>query len=531
MKLVTAKEMQNIDQTAIQTFGIPGSVLMENAGRGATRVLIEQLRPFKNKKVGIAAGGGNNGGDGFVIARYLYEKGIETTVFLLSTKEKIKGDAKLNLNLVEKLPIPIIEIPDLEAFNNNKSQMAHQTIWVDAIFGTGLNSDIRGHYKDIIDYLNDTGKPVFSVDIPSGLNSNTGQICGTCINADITATFAFAKTGHILYPGATCTGKLEIIDIGIPRHIADAINPNHFLITKEYLNKTYIPRSVEAHKGNTGHLLVIAGAPGKTGAAAMAANAALRTGTGLVTLACPESLTATLETLSLEVMTSPLAETKNGTLSDASFDAIMSLIPGKKCIAIGPGIGTDPQTQKLVKKIITNCPVPIVIDADGLNCLADDANILTNLKIPILLTPHPGEMARLTDTTTTSIQKNRIQCAREFATKHDVHLVLKGARTIIAGPDGKIYINPTGNPGMASAGMGDILTGIISGLIAQGFSAEVAAITGVFIHGAAADELAETVGRVGYTASDILYEIPEQLDKILDYKASENDPVFATKLY
>ncbi len=435
---------------------------------------------------------------------------------VLAESAMVKGDAAANLKLMAPLKVPVVEIPDEQSFLTHKTGMLHQEIWIDAILGTGLKSDVKGYFKKIIEFINALSRPVFSVDIPSGLNSDTGQVCGSCIRAQATATFAFAKTGHILFPGAEYTGHLEIIDIGIPDHIAKNIRPKQHLLTPKIIRTAFRPRIPDAHKGTTGHVLVVSGSPGKTGAAAMTAMSAMRAGAGLVTLAIPESLNPVIETQALETMTYPLPETKTGIIGESSFNKIMDLLSGKKCLAIGPGLGKAAETKKLVHRIIKESPVTIVIDADGLNNIADSTEILKKAKAPLILTPHPGEMARLMDSTTGSVQKDRITCARKFAEKFNVHIILKGAKTIIAHPEGNIFINPTGNPGMASGGMGDVLTGIIAGLVAQDFSPESAAHTGVYLHGAAADKLAEKIGPVGYLATEVMNEIPAQIKLIAE---------------
>ncbi len=519
MFLVTAGEMQEMDRRTIESFGIPGRLLMESAGRGATDFLLHQFEGLKGKRAGIIAGRGNNGGDGFVIARCLEHKGINVTVYLLTQKSRVTGDAAANLELLSSLNVPVIEMSDESSFMQNKTSMIHQDLWVDAILGTGLKSDVKGYFKKIIEFINESDRPVFSVDIPSGLNSDTGQPCGVSVRADATATFAFAKTGHILFPGAEYTGKLKIVDIGIPPHIAKEVNPAQHLLTSSFIAENMKQRPLEAHKGLTGHLLVIAGSTGKTGAAAMVSIAAMRSGAGLVTLGIPACLNSMLETMTLEAMTLPLPGNSTGKLDETSFQAVMEVLPGKKCLAIGPGIGTEEGTKKLVLNIIKKSPVPMVIDADGLNNLAGDTDILKDIKAPVILTPHPGEMAKLLNTTPAEVQKNRISAARDFALRFKVHLVLKGAKTIIAHPDGNIYINPTGNPGMASGGMGDALTGIIAGLITQGYDITTAAHAGVYIHGAAADYLKKIKGPVGFLAGELIDQVPYRIKELLDEKA------------
>jgi NAD(P)H-hydrate epimerase len=509
MYLVTANEMQKMDRSTIESFGLPGRILMENAGRGATQFFLEQFKDAKNKKVGVIAGRGNNGGDGFVIARYLAQKGIRVTVYLLSEHQKVSGDAAANLQLLSPLKVPVIEMPDATSFSAHETAMRHEEIWIDAILGTGLRSDVKGFFKDVINFINHSNKPVFAVDIPSGLNSDTGQPCGACVWADATATFAFAKTGHFLFPGADYTGNLKIIDIGVPPHIANDVSPLQYLLTADLIRTVFSPRPSNAHKGHTGHLLVIAGSTGKTGAAVMTATSAMRSGAGLVTLGIPASLNPVLEVQVIETMTEPLPETVNGILDETSVNRIMDLLSDKKCLAIGPGIGTATGTQKLFKHLLQENTKPVVIDADGLNILAGHIEILKDLDTPVVLTPHPGEMARLIGTTSADVQKNRIKCARDFSTKFNVHVVLKGARTVVAHPDGRVFINPTGNPGMASGGMGDVLTGIIAGFIAQGHSPELAAHAGVYLHGAAADSLVKNKGPFGYLATDVMNTLPE----------------------
>jgi NAD(P)H-hydrate epimerase len=517
MYLVTAAEMQAIDRQTIDTFGLSGRILMENAGRGATRHLLRHFADLKSKRVGIIAGSGNNGGDGFVISRYLSQKGIDVSVYLLAESQRVKGDAAANLSLLKPLKVPVIEIPDEPAFSGHRSAMADLDVWVDAILGTGLKSEVKGYFQTVIDFINGLNKPVFAVDIPSGLNSDTGQPCGACIRASATATFAFAKAGHFIYPGAAFTGILEIVDIGIPPFIAETVAPKQYLITPELVRSCLSARPSDAHKGSTGHLLVVAGSPGKTGAAAMTSMSALRSGAGLVTLGIAASLNPVLECQMIEAMTAPLPASQSGILGETAFDEISSLMSGKKCLAIGPGIGQAAETKRLVHRIIKTSQIPVVVDADGINHLANHVQLLLSARAPIILTPHPGEMARLLNSNVHAVQQDRITCAREFAVEFHVHVVLKGARTVIAHPDGRVYLNPSGNAGMASGGMGDVLTGVIAGLLAQGLSPESATHAGVYLHGAAADHLADSIGPYGYLAGDVMNTIPAAIKKIYDH--------------
>lgn len=510
--------MSRMDKNTIEEYGIPGAVLMENAGRGATRILLSKFGNLKEKKIGIVAGSGNNGGDGFVIARYLAEHGYTAKVFLLGSVKKVKGDAALNLGLLSEINVPITEITDQESFIEQQSSMLKCDLWVDAVFGTGLNSDITGFFKTVIKLINRTKKPVLSIDIPSGLHPDTGLPQGICIKANVTATFGYAKTGLVTFPGIDYCGSVEVVDIGIPKHIEAREMLSTQLLTPEIISACYRPRHSNEHKGTTGHLLIFAGSTGKTGAAALTSQAAVRTGAGLVTLCTPESVNPILETLLPEVMTIPLPESKTAELSKSISDIAIEASETKNCIAAGPGLGTMQQTIELIYTISTQTDKPIVFDADALSIIAKETSILKKIKGPAILTPHPKEMARLTSLSVTEIQKNRVKTAADFVKQHQVYLILKGARTVIAHPDGQIFVNPTGNPSMASGGMGDVLTGMIAGFLTQGYPVADAAHMGVYLHGAAADILASEKGPVGITASDIVNVIPRLINMMAQNK-------------
>ena len=520
MLVVTAKQMQEMDRYTIEEFGIPGRVLMENAGRGAVDFFMETCGPTPDSRVAVVAGRGNNGGDGWVMARYLMEKQIPVTVFLLSARDRVAGDARSNMDLVEKLlptfpDCAVVEIPDAAALARERNRLKHHDLFVDAIFGTGLNSEVRGVFKTVIQCINQTKKPVFAVDIPSGLHADTGAVCGVCIQAKATATFAFAKTGHILYPGNLFTGKLQVIDIGIPGFAARKQDLGFQVLEKQTIAPLFPPRPFNSHKGTFGHLLILAGSAGKTGAAALCATAAKRIGTGLVTLGVPESIHAAMEPMVVEPMTVPLPETASGTLSSDGLDRILALAADRQALALGPGLGTDPKTRDLVKSLVKDCPLPVVMDADAITCMAGCPDLFTARKSPAILTPHPGEMARLAGITPAQVQADRPGVAKKTARKYQVILVLKGAQTLIALPDGRIFLCTAGNPGMATGGMGDVLTGMIAGLAAQRFSLENAAAAGVFIHGLCGDILADTFGGFGFLASDMVQTIPQAIHRHL----------------
>lgn len=516
MHLVTAEEMQAMDRRTIDSYGIPGQVLMENAGRGATRMLMQLYPDIRGKRVAVLAGRGNNGGDGFVMARYLSAYGARTTVYLLGRSEGVKGDAAANLKLLQPIDVDVVELPSQEAFDRHRVDLRHCDLLIDAILGTGLKQDVRGYFRSVIEFVNAAGRPVFSVDIPSGLDSETGQPHGICIRADATATFAFAKTGQLIHPGMEMTGRLGIVDIGIPKHIVEEIGPRQALLTPEVVRGGLFPRKPDAHKGTFGHLLVVAGGRGKTGAAVMTATAAMKAGAGLVTLGVPASIEPIVASRVLELMTEPLADDGAGLFTETVADDILDLAADKACIALGPGIGTADTTKKMVHRLLLESEVPVVVDADGLNNLAGHLEIFKKVAAPVVVTPHPGEMSRLCGWTVKAVQQDRVKCARDFAAAHGITVVLKGAATVVARPNGMVHINSTGNPGMASGGMGDVLTGVIAGLICQGHAPEFASLAGVFLHGAGADHVAETNGSCGFLASQVMNSLPRQLTLLLE---------------
>ncbi|MFH0995386.1 MAG: NAD(P)H-hydrate dehydratase [Pseudomonadota bacterium] len=518
MHIVTASEMQQMDRETIESFGLPGRVLMENAGRGVVDALVRTFPAIssfgRNQRIGIIAGRGNNGGDGFVIARYLSGMGVSVSVYLFSERIAVKGDAAANLKLLDALNVPVFEITDTACLAQHHAAMRHHGIWVDALLGTGLNAEVKGLFRAVIEFLNSLNRPIIAVDIPSGLNADTGMICGACIQAHTTVTFGFPKIGHILFPGAEVTGRLETIDIGIPPHIVRAIGPGHHILTPAAIARSFPQRAPTSHKGTSGHVLVVGGSTGKAGAVAMTGLAALRSGAGLVTLAIPKSLNAIIQSQIPEIMTVPMDGLNQGLWDDSLCNHIREQLLGKKCLAIGPGMGDSIETQKLVLEILRDVSIPVVLDADGLNCICGRLDVLKSLKTPAILTPHPGEMSRLTGESVSDIQADRIGIARRFSRAHHVHLVLKGARTVIAHPDGTVYINLTANPGMATGGMGDVLTGVIAGLLAQGLAPEAAAHAGVYLHGKAADALCELQGPFGFLASEVAGALPGVIREI-----------------
>lgn len=518
MRAATTSEMKDLDKVAIETYGIPSIVLMENAGRGAAETILNYFDGIIDKKVGIFIGKGNNGGDGLVISRYLNQKGVQIQLYLLAPKSRISGDAKINLDIVSKMNIPLVEMTNNEAFNQLKGEMNHLDIIVDGILGIGLTSDVKGFFKDVIEYINRLKKPIVSVDAPSGLDCDSGWPKGISIEADLTITFGLPKVGQLIYPGLDFVGRLKVIDIGIPNEALINANLKCHLVTYDMVKGAIKDRAPNSHKGNYGHLLVIAGSVGKTGAAALASLGALRSGAGLVTLGIPESLNLSMEVKLTEVMTKPLPETYEHTFSLEALEQIQALTLKKGAVAMGPGISTHPQTRELILRLITELTIPLIIDADAVNALAGYLDILKQAKSQIILTPHPGEMARLLGISTSEVQKDRVGIARAVAREHGVYVVLKGARTIIGDPEGNIYISPTGNPGMATGGMGDVLTGMIGGFIVQGYEVLDACLISVYIHGLAGDLIARDKGGIGMIAMDVVERLPEVIRDIKQMK-------------
>ena len=512
MKVANAEEMQELDRKAIETYRIPGMILMENAGKGAAEAISDAFPDLQKKKIAIIAGKGNNGGDGFVIARYLLNQGVSVRVYLLTDPKGLRGDAETNYNIFQRMKGEILSVASSKDYVKVKKDLEKFDILVDGIFGTGLDAEVRGYYREVIDHLNTLQKPVVAIDIPSGLDANTGKPLGTAIRAFLTITFGLPKVGHLIPPGLGYVGKVKVIDIGIPRRLVEEEKIPTYLLEKEQIQRWLsIPRNPDTHKGDYGHLLVIAGSVGKTGAAAMACQAALRMGAGLVTLAIPKSLNGIMEMKLTEVMTEPLPETPKQTLSLRAFSALVRLCENKRAVIIGPGLGTFKETQSLVLKLVKTLNLPIILDADGLTALATQPKILPITNRSLILTPHPGEMARLIRSNVKEVLEDRIGLSRKFSQSQHVHLILKGHPTLISSPQGEVFVNPTGNPGMASGGTGDVLTGMIGGLVCQGFDILPSLQIAVYLHGMAGDEGAREKGEKSLIATDIIEKIPSLL--------------------
>ena len=509
MKLVTAAQMRELDRRAIEEVGIPSSVLMENAGRTTYQILRREF-PHLAGAAAVLAGRGNNGGDGFVVARYLANQGAPVAVFLLGSREQVRGDARVNLEILFQQGVEVQEEAQLDSI---LPRLARAGLVVDALLGTGLNAEVQGLMRTWIERINDLPAPVLAVDIPSGLCADTGRPLGAAVEASVTVTYGWPKIGQILPPGRDYVGRLWQADIGIPPVLAQEI-PVELGEAREM--RGLLPsRPFSSHKGSFGHLVVIAGSEGKTGAAALAGEGALRAGAGLVTVGVPASLNDILEVKLTEAMTVSLAEAPGArALGLAAWPMLKDFLTDKAALALGPGLGTHPETQELVRRLVKELPLATVIDADGLNALAGHADALKNAAGPRLLTPHPGEMAGLLGCTSKEIQGNRLGFAREAAAQFGAIIVLKGAQTLVAAPDGRVSINSTGNPSLASGGTGDVLTGIIGGFLAQGLTPWDAARLGAYLHGLAADYLMGEAGH-GLIAGDLIDIFPEVLTEFL----------------
>ncbi|MFQ5587776.1 MAG: NAD(P)H-hydrate dehydratase [Nitrospiria bacterium] len=506
--VVTAAEMKALDERATSEYLIPSLLLMENAARGFVDAVESLLFPVKDKRVVILAGRGNNGGDGLAAARHFRMRGAEVVVFLLSDAARVQGDAKVSLDIWCKTGGELYAEGGFtpEAFS---ARLQKSDLVVDAFLGTGLSHAVRGERAALIEAVNQHAKTVVAVDIPSGISADDGQILGTAVRADATVTMALPKRGHFMGGGLTHCGALRVVDIGFPAALVEGAGLKVTLITPEALKDRLPRREKGAHKGTMGHVLVVGGSPGKQGAPQMTARAAFRAGAGLVTVALPESIEGSASLQLVEAMTIPLPVTETGSVSVSAQKALLHHIEGKRVVAVGPGLSQHPDTQDLVLNLIKQVTIPMVIDADGINAVAGNLSVLKEKKGPVILTPHPGEMGRLIGKSAAEVQRDRFNIAAVFAETWGVMLVLKGPHTLVAFPDGRIWVNTTGNPGMAAAGVGDALTGVIAACAAPGASPENAALAGVYLHGRAGDLAARDKGETGMMTSDLIESLPE----------------------
>ncbi len=498
MKVSSVKEMRNLDSTAIEKYGIADELLMENAGLAVFRVIDEKIG-VEGKKFVVFSGAGNNGGDGFVIARKIHSNGGKVKVFLLGNPDKYGGAARLNYEILKKLPIPVEPADSAEAA---KSDVYHCDAVVDAIFGTGLVRDVKGTYADIVHLINYSRKPVVSVDIPSGINGDDGRIMGAAVWADYTVTFGLPKIGNLLYPGCERCGELYVTHISFP--------PSIYGNLKVQVNDPVVlpPRNIAGHKGTFGQALFVAGAAGYYGAPYFAALSFLKAGGGYSRLAAPKSITPFLANKGSEIVFIPQKETLRGSISIENLDSLSELASKMDFVVLGPGISLEEETRQLARRLAECIEKPLLLDGDGITALADDLHIIKGRKTATVLTPHMGEMSRIAKTDAKKIDENKVEVLQRTCSELGAIVVLKGARSLIGYPDGSIYINMSGNAGMATAGSGDVLTGTIAAMHGLGLSVEDAVRKGVFIHGFAGDLAAEEIGEDGMTAQDILEHLP-----------------------
>jgi NAD(P)H-hydrate epimerase len=503
MRVLNTQQMREADRRTIDEIGIPGIVLMENAGRQAVAAMEAAFEDLPTSHVGVLCGLGNNGGDGFVVARTLVQRGVETSVFLLGGVADVRGDARTNLEVLGRIGLTVVEITNAQEWELHFSEISRCELLVDAILGTGFHGQLSGLLETVVADVNGLGVPVVAIDLPTGVSADTPDVAGEAIDASMTVTLAAPKIPLILPPADSHSGDLVIADIGIPLPLLDDVEgPYIELLTRERMREIVPARTADSHKGDFGRVLVIAGSLGRSGAAHLAALGALRSGAGLVTIATPRCCVPIVAAMAPEYMTEPLEETAAGTVDYAALDRVLDF--KADVIAVGPGLGQSPGTAAFVHGLVERAGVPLVLDADALNAFAGDPERLAGRDgVDVVITPHPGEMARLLNTSIEAVQHDRLRHATEFAARHRVHVVLKGHRTIIAGPENRAFINLTGNAGMATGGTGDLLTGMIASWFGQLLDAEAACKLAVYLHGSAGDLAEADEGDVALVASDI----------------------------
>jgi NAD(P)H-hydrate epimerase len=507
--------MREIDRRAIASFGIPEIVLMENAGLQILDCLQLLYADLPLRRILLLCGPGNNGGDALVVARHLHNRNIPFAAVLFGRRSRLRGSAATNLRMLARVGVSPIEVTTRAGWSRARRLLAASDLVVDGILGMGLSRPVSGLLAKMFEDINDADVEVMAVDIPSGLAADSPEVPGPCLVADHTVTFVRPKIAHVFPPAETLCGEVHVADISIPSEAVAQQRVDLSLIEKRELLPHLPLRRAATHKGDYGHVVTLAGSRGKAGAARMVALGALRAGCALVTAAVPVSIERGLAPRAMEAMSEGLAETPLGTIAWSALNDVLALLKGKTAAVIGPGLTTEPETRRLVREVVRRARLPIVLDADGLNAFAGDSHLLKRRPgRPLLLTPHPGEMGRLLGLSTAEVQRSRVETARSLARRLGAHVVLKGYRTVIAAPDGQVRICPTGNPGMATGGSGDVLSGLLVGLLAQGVGVKEAAAIGVYLHGLAGDLAAEEIGEMPLMARDILARFPRALARI-----------------
>jgi NAD(P)H-hydrate epimerase len=521
VKAVTAKQMRRIDQRASEECGVPSSALMENAGRAVFRVLRDTLGGAAKKRVAVFCGKGNNGGDGLVAARLAAQSGACVSVVLAARNQELRGDAALNLERALECGLHVIPVPDLEAPDDLPANLVRllddSHAVVDALLGTGISGPASPPISSLIACIarlrSERNIPVISVDVPSGIDSDTGQVPGEAVRADDTVAMGLPKLGLLLYPAAAHTGRLHVADIGFPAHLIEEAEAAAEWVERDQIAALFSERNQDAHKGDFGRVFIIAGSPGMTGAATLCGAAALRAGAGLVTVGIPASLNAIMEEKLTEVMSYPLPETSEHTLATSALEPILAKAAQCDVVAFGPGISLHPETAELTIQILQRLNQPLVVDADALTNLAPQRDVLRSGPSRVI-TPHPGEMGHLLRMTADGVQADRLGAASGAAHLFRCVAVLKGAHTVVAAPGETPRINPTGNAGMASGGTGDVLTGLVAGLMAQGLAAFDAATAAAYLHGLAGDLAAQEKTQTALIAWDLIEHLPQALRTI-----------------
>ena len=519
MKIVTAGQMREIDRRAIEERGIASLALMEGAGRAVAESAYRLTEGCPDRPILVLCGRGNNGGDGFVAARHLIELGRTVQVFVAAPRGEITGDAEANLQRLEVLGLSCLYLTEAEPA---LAALPRCGLVVDALLGTGLSGKVRGLAGKLIEGLNESGQPVLAVDIPSGLDADTGEPLGVAVRAQETVTMGLPKLGLFLHPGVDYAGRVTVADIGFPADLIADSQAVADLTAPEWVRMLLPQRPRSAHKGEFGRVLVIAGSVGMTGAAFLCAEAALRVGAGLVTVGCPASLNDILEVKLTEALTLPLPETYQRSLDTRALAPILEHAEAASVLAIGPGLSRQPETSVLVRRLVARVDKPMVVDADGLNALADAAVLLEGEHAPAVLTPHPGEMGRLMGVSTERVQARRAHFAEAAANRFHSVIILKGACSLVAEAGRPLTVNPTGNPGLASGGTGDVLTGMVAGLIAQGLLPFEAGAAAAYLHGLAGDLAARKLGEASLVAGDVLAAVPQAICRTMA-GVEEND--------
>ncbi len=519
MKVVTGRQMAELDRITTERYGISSLVLMENAGRSCAerilRVLEDKVGAPEEASVAIVCGRGNNGGDGLVIARHLHNRGVYVEVFLLAEEDRLSPDARTQYEILGKLDVERRIVRDPEGVEDLRAYLEEVHLCVDAILGTGITSPLEGIVREVVEVINLSMAPVFAVDIPSGIDASTGRILGEAIRADYTGTFGLLKIGHVLLPGSIHCGETDVYDIGIPSKAVFDAEIKTEVLEERVVKSMLSIRPPDFHKGDAGRVFIVGGSPGLTGAPCLAGRAAMRMGAGLITTLVPETLRPVVEAKLMEVMSSGLPDGGTGCLLKECLPELLERIQRADFVVLGPGMGTYPGAADFVAGLVPKIKVPFLVDADGLNALAGQVDVLRKAQAPCIITPHPGEMSRLTRESIEAIEASRIGAAQHFAEEQNVTVILKGARTVIATPKGDVFINSTGNPYMASGGMGDALSGLVAALASQGLSPTDASCAGVFLHGMSADILVRNHPLTPVSATDVIENIREALQQTL----------------